>query len=59
MNDNEAVVNPQKTKKSPDIGPLAVMAATRPDLCGLIMDPSNESELWNIEEFDYGEGCEE
>jgi peptide/nickel transport system substrate-binding protein len=38
-------------------GPL--VTAYRPDLCGLIMDPSNESELWNIEEFDYGEGCEE
>jgi hypothetical protein len=35
------------------------LSATRPDLCGLIMDPSNESEFWNIEEFDYGEGCEE
>ena len=35
------------------------LAATRPDLCGLIMDPSNASELWNIEEFDYGEGCEQ
>ena len=35
------------------------LAATRPDLCGLIMDPTNPSEMWNIEEFDYGEGCEE
>jgi ABC-type transport system substrate-binding protein len=35
------------------------LAATRPDLCGFIMDPTNPSELWNIEEFDYGEGCEE
>jgi ABC-type oligopeptide transport system substrate-binding subunit len=34
------------------------LAATRPDLCGLIMDPTNNSEFWNIEEFDYGEGCE-
>ena len=32
MHNNEAVVNPQKTKKSPDIGPVAVMAATRADL---------------------------
>lgn len=32
MPNNEAIVNPQKTKKSPDIGPVAVMAATRPDL---------------------------
>ena len=34
-------------------------AATRPDLCGLIMDMTNISGYWNIEEFDYGEGCEE
>ena len=32
MHENEAVVNPRKTKNSPDIGPLAVMTATRPDL---------------------------
>ena len=35
------------------------LAASRPDLCGLIMDPTNETAFWNIEEFDYGEGCEE
>ena len=35
------------------------LAATRPDMCGFIMDPTANSELWNIEEFDYGEGCEE
>jgi ABC-type oligopeptide transport system substrate-binding subunit len=35
------------------------LAATRPDLCGFIMDPTANSEFWNIEEFDYGEGCEE
>jgi len=29
---NEAIVNPQKTKSSPDIGPVAVMAATAADL---------------------------
>ncbi len=34
-------------------------SATRPDFCGLIMDPSNNTAFWNIEEFDYGEGCEE
>jgi purine-nucleoside phosphorylase len=28
----EAIVNPQKTKSSPNIGPVAVMAATEPDL---------------------------
>jgi peptide/nickel transport system substrate-binding protein len=35
------------------------LAASRPDMCGLIMDPTNETTFWNIEEFDYGEGCEE
>jgi peptide/nickel transport system substrate-binding protein len=35
------------------------IAAMRADMCGLIVDPSNNTELWNIEEFDYGEGCEE
>ena len=35
MQNNEAVVNPHKTKNSPDIGPVAVMAATRPDLIHL------------------------
>ena len=35
------------------------LAASRPDMCGLIMDPTALNELWNIEEFDYGEGCEE
>jgi purine-nucleoside phosphorylase len=46
VNDNEAVVNPQKTKKSPDIGPVAVMAATRPDLIYL-------SELFHFSKNDY------
>ena len=32
MPNNEAIVNPQKTKSSPDIGPVAVMAATGTDL---------------------------
>jgi peptide/nickel transport system substrate-binding protein len=35
------------------------LAASRPDMCGLIMDPTAMNELWNIEEFDYGEGCNE
>lgn len=34
------------------------LSATRPDLCGLIMDPTTNSSYWNIEEFDYGEGCD-
>jgi peptide/nickel transport system substrate-binding protein len=32
-------------------------AVTRPDFCGLIIEPTSNSELWNIENFDYGEGC--
>jgi peptide/nickel transport system substrate-binding protein len=36
-----------------------MLAATRPDMCNFIMDPTAGSEFWNIEEFDYGEGCEE
>jgi peptide/nickel transport system substrate-binding protein len=35
------------------------VTATRPDMCGVIMDPSAMTEFWNIEEFDYGEGCQE
>jgi peptide/nickel transport system substrate-binding protein len=30
------------------------LAATRPDMCNFIMDPTANSEMWNIEEFDYG-----
>ncbi len=33
------------------------LAATRPDMCNFIMDPTNNSEFWNIENFDYGAGC--
>jgi ABC-type transport system substrate-binding protein len=33
-------------------------AATRPDMCGLILDPSASSALWNLEDFDYGPACE-
>jgi peptide/nickel transport system substrate-binding protein len=33
-------------------------AAARPDLCGLILDPSASSAVWNLEEFDYGSACE-
>jgi len=29
------------------------LAATRPDMKGFIMDPTANSEMWNIEEFDY------
>jgi len=30
------------------------LAATRPDMCNFIMDPTSNSEFFNIEEFDYG-----
>jgi peptide/nickel transport system substrate-binding protein len=33
------------------------LAATRPDMCNFIMDPTNNSEFYNIEEFDYGPSC--
>ncbi len=33
------------------------MAAARPDFCGLQMDSTARSEMWNIENFDYGSGC--
>lgn len=33
------------------------LAATRPDMCNFIMDPTNNSEMWNIEAFDYGASC--
>jgi peptide/nickel transport system substrate-binding protein len=32
-------------------------AATRPDFCGQILDPSENTSTWNIESFDYGPGC--
>ncbi len=34
------------------------LAATRPDFCGFIMDPTANSEMWNIEEFGYGSHCD-
>ncbi len=34
------------------------LAATRPDMCNFIMDPTANSEFWNIEAFDYGECAE-
>lgn len=33
------------------------LAATRPDMCNFIMDPTNNSEIWNVEAFDYGASC--
>jgi peptide/nickel transport system substrate-binding protein len=32
-------------------------AAARADMCGYKMDPTARSDTWNIEAFDYGEGC--
>lgn len=34
------------------------LAATRTDMCNFITDPTENSEMWNIEEFDYGPACE-
>ena len=33
------------------------LAATRADMCNLIIDPTANSEFWNIEEFNYGQAC--
>jgi peptide/nickel transport system substrate-binding protein len=30
------------------------LAATRPDMCNFVMDPTENSEFFNIEEYDYG-----
>ncbi len=32
-------------------------AASRPDMCGYSLDPTSNSDFWNIEAFDYGPGC--
>jgi peptide/nickel transport system substrate-binding protein len=42
------------------VAPLYIrlkLAATRIDMCNFIMDPTNNSEMWNVEAFDYGESC--
>jgi peptide/nickel transport system substrate-binding protein len=33
------------------------LAVTRPDMCSFTLDASASSEFWNIENFEYGEGC--
>lgn len=33
------------------------LVAMRPDMCGVVLDPSADSSLWNLENFDYGESC--
>ncbi len=35
------------------------LAATRPDMCNFIMDQTNNSEFWNVENFGYGPLCDE
>ncbi len=35
------------------------LAVSRSDMCGFSLDASATSEFWNIENFDYGEGCPE
>ena len=35
------------------------LAATRPDMCNFIMDPTANSEMWNIENFAYGPLCDQ
>jgi len=32
-------------------------AASRLDMCGVSLDPSADSALWNLESFNYGEAC--
>lgn len=32
-------------------------AVTRLDRCGFGLDPTADSEMWNIEAFSYGPGC--
>lgn len=34
------------------------LALSRADMCGFSLDPSAISELWNIENFNYGPGCQ-
>jgi peptide/nickel transport system substrate-binding protein len=34
--------------------PYLSVAAARPDMCGFDLDPSAQSPLWNVAEFDYG-----
>jgi peptide/nickel transport system substrate-binding protein len=33
-------------------------AVTRTDFCGLKLDPTVRSDLWNLESLDYGESCQ-
>jgi purine-nucleoside phosphorylase len=46
VQNNDAIVNPAKFKNTPDLGPVAVMAATRTDLFSLC-------ELFNFDKNDF------
>ena len=35
MRESDAIINPVKSRNAPDLGPVAIMAATRPDLLAL------------------------
>lgn len=39
--------------------PYLRVAAARPDMCGFNLDPTVQSPLWNVAEFDYGDCAEE
>jgi peptide/nickel transport system substrate-binding protein len=34
------------------------MAVSRPDMCGMQMDVTARSDLWNLESLDYGKNCQ-
>jgi peptide/nickel transport system substrate-binding protein len=34
------------------------LSATRPDMCNFLQDPTENSEMFNVEEFDYGDCAE-
>ena len=38
--------------------PYLRIAAARPDMCGFELDPSAQSPLWNVAEFNYGDCAE-
>jgi peptide/nickel transport system substrate-binding protein len=33
------------------------LAASRPDMCGFALDPTENGDFWNLEAFDYGRDC--
>jgi peptide/nickel transport system substrate-binding protein len=34
-----------------------IVAAARQDMCNFVLNPTASSDLWNIEQFNYGESC--